>query len=739
LKRKTQLIQYLKQFPSIVLVERLLDWFKAGYTHFKIEEEDSGVVAIVDEWQQTLLLQMHNTPIFVHRIVEQKHSIELLLRKEDAHQLLQLKKFVPYKKKINNQTVGRATFVLSKDLLNHQEIQKGWLKALAILWQQPSTTSKSSNRHNPWVYRLAMDNKLRLEAIQALEKRNKYQAILAKAVEQLLMEGRIQQIQKAETFWLAKAQAALAKLEGLSVNKLVGTQALQDYEQSNKRFDSFVKVAQLTNKPYATLLETMGQLVAYIDNKATAKQQWNDYKDKRTIAQTGVRQHLWVKQLLAYKQAANNLEAITTTAIKNALLYLKYPAEQTAILSMAHQRQIANHLLDTTYRLAHFNLQLISYFNQFDISVQNYQNYTYLLRELLYSDSIKELWKYTEEDLYQDELIAKSIAEPLSDYQRMKESDFPLNQVLYGPPGTGKTFDSIRRAVAVVENKAYPLVQQMDAYTIQHRLETYIDLGRIVFTTFHQSMAYEDFVEGIKPTVVDGQVHYQVHDGLLKALARQATKERQSNFVLIIDEINRGNVANILGELITVLEEDKRLAANHALKVKLPYSKEWFGLPPNLYVIATMNTIDRSTEQLDMALRRRFTFVERQADSMLLSEDIDGINLRAMHQCINERITILLDKEHQIGHAYFMTINNLADLQAVFQNQIIPLLLEYFYGDYGKLGLVLGPAFVHKKTFPFSKLADFDYEGMQHNWDEAVYEMVDFPVDKTAFEAIYQK
>lgn len=164
---------------------------------------------------------------------------------------------------------------------------------------------------------------------------------------------------------------------------------------------------------------------------------------------------------------------------------------------------------------------------------------------------------------------------------------------------------------------------------------------------------------------------------------------RLKPYILIIDEINRGNISKILGELITLLEPSKRKGESEALEVKLPYSQEPFSVPNNLYIIGTMNTADRSIALLDTALRRRFEFIEMMPDSSKLSTTCDDINLQELLKVMNNRIEFLLDRERTIGHAFFIDVKNLNDLQAVFNNKILPLLQEYFYDDYAKINAVL--------------------------------------------------
>jgi 5-methylcytosine-specific restriction protein B len=171
------------------------------------------------------------------------------------------------------------------------------------------------------------------------------------------------------------------------------------------------------------------------------------------------------------------------------------------------------------------------------------------------------------------------------------------------------------------------------------------------------------------------------------------------NYVLIIDEINRGNVSHIFGELITLIEDSKRIGASEQIKVILPYSEQEFGVPSNIYIIGTMNTADRSVEALDTALRRRFDFIPMPPDPSLLSGirliDAPLIDLKKVLECINQRIEALIDSDHTIGHSFFINVKNKAELINTFKNNIIPLLQEYFYGNAERIGWVLGEGFVN--------------------------------------------
>ena len=393
-----------------------------------------------------------------------------------------------------------------------------------------------------------------------------------------------------------------------------------------------------------------------------------------------------------------------------------------------------------------------------------------------------------------------------------------LNQILYGPPGTGKTYNTINKALEIINDEEVKQLDFNDRKAVKDLFDKKLKEGQIMFTTFHQSMSYEDFIEGIKPEIEEDAeggktVIYEVKKGIFKQIAEEARKIRYQSeeyvqqytfddawnklielvkdkiskktllkigsweyglsskdslkyssvnspsqytftitkqnildsyhkkiarpsgafqkdmneivefmktefqladyveeneisnkieqtpkpYVLIIDEINRGNVSQIFGELITLIEEDKRLGKNEALEVILPYSKEKFGVPSNLHIIGTMNTADRSVEALDTALRRRFSFVEMMPEYEALNKiQFDDFHLGELLKTINSRIEALLDRDHTIGHSYFINIkpNDTEALKEAFANKIIPLLQEYFYHDYEKIALILGEGFV---------------------------------------------
>ena len=416
-----------------------------------------------------------------------------------------------------------------------------------------------------------------------------------------------------------------------------------------------------------------------------------------------------------------------------------------------------------------------------------------------------------------------------------KTPAIPLNQILFGAPGTGKTYHTKKMAVEIINGK-----KERTREEINKEYEELIEAGQIVFTTFHQSLSSEDFIEGIKPETIDGNVTYEVKDGIFKQLCSRAIEQKPKNsdievydfdkgwndliaeveqnflsdsmlllpiltqdkgvyvteitdngnlkikpknsrldidyivsynrtkklqeafpdlsvvknidkefrsviggsnstaywavlnfinnkikennriipdyeelknHVLIIDEINRGNVSAIFGELITLLEEDKREGNQEHTEAFLPYSGKKFSVPNNIYIIGTMNTADRSVEALDTALRRRFSFVEMQPKPEILSDEkYKDVDLSKLLETINQRIEVLIDKDHQIGHSYFIGIEDLNGLKRAFKDKIIPLLEEYFYGDFGKIGLVLGEEFIKQTKYEEKVFAKFPYE-----------------------------
>lgn len=254
------------------------------------------------------------------------------------------------------------------------------------------------------------------------------------------------------------------------------------------------------------------------------------------------------------------------------------------------------------------------------------------------------------------------------------------------------------------------------------------------FITFHQSYSYEEFVEGIKPSINNDEdnatISYEYNRGIFKEICQQANSDPENNYLLIIDEINRGNISKIFGELITLIESDKRVipngerifentkTQNEELVVTLPYTKSKFGVPNNLYILGTMNTSDRSIASIDIALRRRFKFVEMMPKRELVADF--GINFADVFENLNTKIKILLDRDHQIGHSYFIKTKyenaGSDELKAIWFSEILPLLNEYFYCDWEKLKLVV-PGFIKKVEIP---------SALKNDCDEDIYEFKTF-------------
>lgn len=232
----------------------------------------------------------------------------------------------------------------------------------------------------------------------------------------------------------------------------------------------------------------------------------------------------------------------------------------------------------------------------------------------------------------------------------------------------------------MMECKELSYVENIDRKALMEKYKKAVADGRIVFTTFHQSYGYEDFIQGLRPDTTEGQMQFVPVDGVFKKIADKAMLHPQEDYVIIIDEINRANISKVFGELITLIEEDKRWGELNELSVTLP-SGEAFAVPNNLYIIGTMNSADKSISLIDTALRRRFEFIEAVPNADLVADN----DLRLVLERLNAGLVKELDStDLLIGHAYFInkSINELCD---IMNHSIIPLLYEYFYDNSKKV------------------------------------------------------
>ncbi len=273
--------------------------------------------------------------------------------------------------------------------------------------------------------------------------------------------------------------------------------------------------------------------------------------------------------------------------------------------------------------------------------------------------------------------------------------------ILYGPPGTGKTYQAYESALNIASLNLYKTeFKYLSSDQVKEITGKENSSGLVQFCTFHPSYGYEDFMEGYKPVSENGELLFKLHNGIFKKICSNAKLNPNKKYILIIDEINRGDIPRIFGELLTLLEVDKR-----GREILLPISGELFSVPENVYIIGTMNTADRSIALLDTALRRRFGFVELMPDPAILGTTvIEGIPLKMWLEALNKRILQFIGKDArnlQIGHAYFLEkgqpITTLKKFIRVLQDDIIPLLEEYCYEDFESLEKILGKGIVDRE------------------------------------------
>lgn len=299
--------------------------------------------------------------------------------------------------------------------------------------------------------------------------------------------------------------------------------------------------------------------------------------------------------------------------------------------------------------------------------------------------SIYQLKKDNPADKQLCEVIKKKVDNVIGMETILKAAQILKNKkniILQGAPGTGKTYSTAAVALATIGVDISNLTRD----ELMNEYENRRKAGQIAFVTFHQSFDYEDFIEGLKPVVVNGSVTYKIEDGIFKTICDNARKViDKTSFILIIDEINRGNISKIFGELITLIEADKRDGTENRITVQLPYSKLDFSVPENLHIIGTMNTTDRSVGGIDYAVRRRFAFYTIPSqwsvvDAFYGVKDDEKQQAKTLFNAVKrflQKTKVDMDIEDlMVGHSYFMAKDG--ELPLKWEYEIYPLLNEYF-------------------------------------------------------------
>ena len=400
----------------------------------------------------------------------------------------------------------------------------------------------------------------------------------------------------------------------------------------------------------------------------------------------------------------------------NAILHLGYPEKYERMLNLGHKKKIIEHysgkieneLNDT------LNIDQKLYAIRKEFEEEEYQNKEFDF----YFPQIKEQWIETVNGNDSDpNLTEKTEEDPFLD-ELVKTLRNKKQIILYGPPGTGKTYYAKKLARAIIAQDNF----ENDFSQLSESEKEKLQLGAaknsegskkyLRFCTFHPAYGYEEFMEGYRPTLSkSGKAAFELQDGIFKKICNDARENPEQTYVLIIDEINRGDIPRIFGELITLLEADKRWSKNNEedyISLTLPASQENFTVPENVNIIATMNTADKSIALLDIALRRRFGFRELLPKPELLeNQDIADINLANLLTELNSSIIEKIDKNLQIGHSYLMknekAIKTEEQLISRIKDEILPLLQEYCFDDFSTLEEILGHKLVNLEKGRFNE------------------------------------
>lgn len=299
------------------------------------------------------------------------------------------------------------------------------------------------------------------------------------------------------------------------------------------------------------------------------------------------------------------------------------------------------------------------------VQIKKEENVMFLYEKYYYGDEMD----IEDDNALEEEEKMKNCLE--IDREPRTDKTYPLNIIVYGAPGTGKTYGTAEYALKII---GAPLPDNR-----KDVMKTYNDLvrkGQIVFTTFHQSYGYEEFIQGLRPDTKSDKMSFKTVDGVFKRIADRALNDLENNYVIIIDEINRANISKVFGELITLIEDDKRWGEINETCATLQ-SGDVFAVPNNLYIIGTMNSADKSISLIDAALRRRFIFKEQRPNADLITDP----KLKAFFERLNAYLYDSLGSaDLLVGHSYFMG-KTAADLPNIMNDNIIPLLYEYFYDN----------------------------------------------------------